>query len=70
MPGNATLVQIHGIGEGWRAGQHVRFRIVGGLGWRGIESRPGTVANCRAGISPLPYVLFFLSKVELGLKLW
>ena len=42
-----TRVEIPGINAGWRAGQHVRLRVLSlGMGWRGwAETHPFTIAS-------------------------
>lgn len=42
-----TRVEIPAINTGWRAGQHVRLRVLSlGMGWRGwAESHPFTIAS-------------------------
>lgn len=42
-----TRVEVNGINAGWRAGQHVRLRVLeGGLGWFGwLEAHPFTIAS-------------------------
>lgn len=44
---NATQVQVRGLTGGWRAGQHVRLRILSsGMGWLGwTEIHPFTIAS-------------------------
>ncbi|EMD32448.1 hypothetical protein CERSUDRAFT_88076 [Gelatoporia subvermispora B] len=47
----ATRIEVRGINAGWRAGMHVRVRVLGGahgspgMGVRGWESHPFTIAN-------------------------
>ncbi|KAI0666438.1 iron reductase [Trametes maxima] len=46
-----TRVEIPSINAGWRAGQHVRLRVLSlGMGWRGwAEAHPFTIASvCRS----------------------
>ncbi|KAI0328757.1 iron reductase [Cubamyces sp. BRFM 1775] len=46
-----TRVEIPSINSGWRAGQHVRLRVLSlGMGWRGwAEAHPFTIASvCRS----------------------
>ncbi|KAI0354067.1 incomplete iron reductase [Trametes cingulata] len=46
-----TRVEIPAINAGWRAGQHVRLRVLSfGMGWRGwAEAHPFTIASvCRS----------------------
>ena len=51
LNGGTTLVYVPSLGAGWRAGQHVRFRVVSGawLGWWTTwlfgRARPFTVAT-------------------------
>ncbi|CAE7208231.1 unnamed protein product [Rhizoctonia solani] len=45
-----TLIAIHGIDDGWRAGQHVWLRIL--QGERSWESHPFTIANAPASHTP------------------
>ncbi|KAJ8503419.1 hypothetical protein ONZ45_g10874 [Pleurotus djamor] len=47
-----TRVEIPRLNAGWRAGQHVRLRILStGMGWRGwAESHPFTIASCGANV--------------------
>ncbi|KAL8292851.1 hypothetical protein RQP46_000545 [Phenoliferia psychrophenolica] len=52
MPGGMTMIQIPGIHQGWRAGQHVWVRVLNGH--RMTEIHPFTVGNAPADISPLP----------------
>lgn len=53
LEGGTTMVQVHGIESGWRAGQHVWLRVGSG-GWgRKWESHPFTVANAPGEVSPL-----------------
>ena len=42
-----TRVEVPGINAGWRAGQHVRLRVLSwGMGWRGwTEAHPFTIAS-------------------------
>ncbi|GAB1526916.1 hypothetical protein RhiTH_010090 [Rhizoctonia solani] len=41
-----TLIEVHGVNDGWRAGQHVWLRIL--QGERSWESHPFTIANAPA----------------------
>ncbi|KDN49025.1 hypothetical protein RSAG8_02378, partial [Rhizoctonia solani AG-8 WAC10335] len=45
-----TLIAVHGIEDGWRAGQHVWVRIL--QGDRSWESHPFTIANAPASHTP------------------
>jgi NAD(P)H-flavin reductase len=41
-----TRIVVSHLNNGWRAGQHVRVRIIGtGAGWRVIESHPLIIAS-------------------------
>ena len=42
-----TRVEVTAINSGWRAGQHVRLRVLSwGMGWRGwTEAHPFTIAS-------------------------
>ena len=42
-----TRVEVPAINAGWRAGQHVRLRVLSfGMGWRGwTEAHPFTIAS-------------------------
>ncbi|KAH7338868.1 hypothetical protein B0J17DRAFT_393702 [Rhizoctonia solani] len=61
-----TLVAVHGVDDGWRAGQHVWIRIL--QGDRSWESHPFTIANAPAshtldkgnskGLSPRGLLLY------------
>lgn len=46
-----TRVEVHGINAGWRAGQHVRLRVLSmGMGWWGwTEIHPFTIASMSGG---------------------
>ncbi|KAF8634778.1 hypothetical protein AX15_000734 [Amanita polypyramis BW_CC] len=50
---SATRIEIRSINRGWRAGQHVRVRVISAsLGWLGwMESHPFTIANAPASDS-------------------
>lgn len=52
LKGGMTMIQVHGLSTGWRAGQHVYVRVLNGR--RGFENHPFTVANAPASASPLP----------------
>lgn len=52
LTGGMTMVQVHGIAEGWRSGQHVWLRVF--KGGRMAEIHPFTIANAPASSSPLP----------------
>ncbi|KAH9817656.1 ferric reductase like transmembrane component-domain-containing protein [Melampsora americana] len=43
MPGGLTRIELRGITDGWRAGQHVFIRVLSGR--NGIEKHPFTIAN-------------------------
>ncbi|KAI5476960.1 hypothetical protein MNV49_006988 [Pseudohyphozyma bogoriensis] len=57
-----TMVQCHGVSEGWRPGQHVWVRVFYG-GAKGGEAHPFTVAN-----APKSYPVRSLSTPDLLLK--
>ncbi|CAH7666396.1 hypothetical protein PPACK8108_LOCUS748, partial [Phakopsora pachyrhizi] len=49
LPGGFTKVEIHDLGAGWRAGQHVYLRVIHGL--RSMEKHPFTISNAPARLS-------------------
>lgn len=58
LPGGVTMIQVHDVSEGWRAGQFVWLRVpmwrMGRMGRRAMEAHPFTIANSAAAKSPLP----------------
>ncbi|KAK4698259.1 hypothetical protein P7C70_g8022, partial [Phenoliferia sp. Uapishka_3] len=52
LAGGVTMLQVSGLSNGWRAGQHVWVRVLNGR--RFYETHPFTIANAPADISPLP----------------
>lgn len=52
LSGGMTMIQVHGVAEGWRSGQHVWIRVLKGR--RMGETHPFTIANSPASASPLP----------------
>ncbi|KAG0147713.1 hypothetical protein CROQUDRAFT_670309 [Cronartium quercuum f. sp. fusiforme G11] len=43
MPGGLTRIEVHGVNDGWRAGQHVFLRVLNGRNV--LEKHPFTIAN-------------------------
>ncbi|KAL8276777.1 hypothetical protein RQP46_010833 [Phenoliferia psychrophenolica] len=52
LSGGMTMIQVDGVAQGWRAGQHVWVRVLEGR--RAGENHPFTIANAPADCSPLP----------------
>ncbi|CAH7666400.1 hypothetical protein PPACK8108_LOCUS752 [Phakopsora pachyrhizi] len=50
MPGGLTRIEVHGINDGWRAGQHVFIRVMKGR--HIFEKHPFTIANAPNSSSP------------------
>ncbi|KNZ53917.1 hypothetical protein VP01_30g10 [Puccinia sorghi] len=44
LPGKITRVEINGIKTGWKAGHHVRLRVLGNF-WHGLQAHPFTIAS-------------------------
>lgn len=51
LSGGMTMIQVPGLAQGWRAGQHIWIRVLNGR--RMAETHPFTVANAPADGSPL-----------------
>ncbi|EFP81998.2 uncharacterized protein PGTG_08247 [Puccinia graminis f. sp. tritici CRL 75-36-700-3] len=50
MPGGLTRIEVHGINDGWRAGQHVFLRVLKGR--QIFEKHPFTIANAPNSSTP------------------
>jgi len=50
MPGGLTRIQIQGVNDGWRAGQHVFIRVLKGR--QIFEKHPFTIANAPNSSTP------------------
>ncbi|OAV89053.1 hypothetical protein PTTG_08567 [Puccinia triticina 1-1 BBBD Race 1] len=59
LPGKITRVEINGIKTGWKAGHHVRLRVLGGF-WQGLQAHPFTIASApsRSGTETNSLVLY------------
>ncbi|PLW50847.1 hypothetical protein PCASD_01159 [Puccinia coronata f. sp. avenae] len=50
MPGGLTRIKVHGLNDGWRAGQHVFLRVLKGR--HIFEKHPFTIANAPNSSTP------------------
>ncbi|KAH9473786.1 hypothetical protein MJO28_000387 [Puccinia striiformis f. sp. tritici] len=59
LPGKITRVEINGIKTGWKAGHHVRFRVLDGF-WHGSQAHPFTIASApsRSGTETNSLILY------------
>ena len=64
-----TQIYIPQLNSGWRAGQHVRLRVLSlGMGWRGwAETHPFTIANVLADTRGAPHDVQLVFRVRRGL---
>ncbi|KAA1106247.1 Ferric reductase like transmembrane component [Puccinia graminis f. sp. tritici] len=59
LPGKITRVEINGIKTGWKAGHHVRLRVLGSF-WQGLQAHPFTIASApsRSGSETNSLILY------------